>query len=99
MSLILRIDVDRPYGSSPLWRHTLSRLASDLWFPPVRRFGYLKELKDLLEFLRERKARGHIFFRRCTLPGPDLLEQIQADRHVVGLHLENSRSLDSFLEE
>ena len=33
MALIIRIDVDRPYGRQPVLRHVLSRLSSDLYFP------------------------------------------------------------------
>src|SRR4029077_667819 len=43
MSIIIRRDVDRPYGCHPFARHVLSRLSSDLYFPKVARFGYLTE--------------------------------------------------------
>lgn len=93
MALILRIDVDRPYGRQPLFRHLLSRLASDLNLPRLPGFGYLRELEAFLDLLRTHRAAAHIFFRRCTLPGLQLLERLREERHVLGLHLEDSRSL------
>jgi hypothetical protein len=99
MALIIRIDVDRPYGRRPLMRHVLSRLSSDVYFPRVTRFGFLAELQTMLNWLNEAKARAYVFFRRCTLPSSSTLDLLEAGRHEVGLHLENSRSFETFLEE
>jgi len=99
MALIIRIDVDRPYGKKPFFRHVLSRLGSDLYFPKIDAFGYLKELKFILQMLNERKAKAYIFFRRCTLPSKSILDLITKGGHEIGLHLENSRTFDSFLTE
>lgn len=99
MALIIRIDVDRPYGKSPLYRHLLSRLSSDVYFPRIETFGYLKELKIVLHMLNSRGARAHVFFRRCTLPSKAILGLLNAGRHTIGLHLENSRSLENFKME
>jgi hypothetical protein len=99
MALIIRIDVDRPYGRRPLVRHFLSRLSSDLYFPKLAGFGFLAELEMMLGWLNEAKARAYVFFRRCTLPSKPLLARLEAGRHEIGLHLENSRSFDTFREE
>jgi hypothetical protein len=99
MALIIRIDVDRPYGRRPLLRHFLSRLSSDLYFPRVSGFGFLAELEAMLAWLNEARARTYVFFRRCTLPSRSILKLLDAGRHEIGLHLENSRSLTTFLEE
>lgn len=99
MALILRVDVDRPYGKRPLFRHVLSRLASDLYFPRIGSFGYLRELAITLEMLKERGARAYVFFRRCTLPPGPILELIEDGGHEIGLHLENSRSFETFATE
>ena len=53
----------------------------------------------MLEWLNEANARSYAFFRRCTLPSPPIMELLNAGRHEIGLHLENSRSLTTFLEE
>lgn len=99
MALIIRIDVDRPYGKSPLIRHLLSRLSSDLYFPKVSSFGFLAELQTMLSWLNDAGARAYVFFRRCTLAPKPLLGLLEAGRHEIGLHLENSRSFETFCEE
>ncbi len=99
MALIIRIDVDRPYGRRPLARHLLSRLSSDLYFPKVAGFGFLAELQTMLNWLNERSARAYVFFRRCTLPSAPVLELLDVGRHEIGLHLENSRSIATFQQE
>ncbi len=99
MALIVRIDVDRPYGRRPLARHLLSRISSDFYLPRIAGFGYLTELGTMLSWLNDAKARAYVFFRRCTLPSASILKLLDAGRHEIGLHLENSRSLKTFLEE
>jgi hypothetical protein len=99
MAIIIRIDVDRPYGRYPAVRHILSKLSSDLYFPKVAGFGFLAELETMLNWLNEVRARAHVFFRRCTLPSRSILSLLDAGHHEIGLHLENSRSLATFLEE
>ncbi len=99
MALIIRIDVDRPYGKHPLARHLLSRLSSDLYFPGIEGWGYLTELKVILRLLNERTARAYVFFRRCTLPSREILRLLEQGGHEIGLHLENSRSFSSFENE
>jgi len=99
MALIIRIDVDRPYGKEPVLRHFLSRLSSDFYFPRIEALGYLKELGIILKMLNNRKSKAYIFFRRCTLPSKSILKLIDDGGHVIGLHLENSRSFDHFIME
>ncbi len=97
--MIIRIDVDRPYGRRPVLRHILSRVSSDLYFPRVPRFGFLTELETMLGWLNTQGARSYVFFRRCTLPSEPVLKLLRDGRHEIGLHLENSRSLQAFREE
>lgn len=99
MALIIRIDVDRPYGRQPFLRHVLSRLSSDVYFPTIESFGYLRELGIILRMLNERRARAYVFFRRCTLPSQRILKLVDEGGHEIGLHLENSRSLATFVAE
>src|SRR5260370_17698254 len=99
MAIIIRIDVDRPYGRYPAMRHILSKLSSDLYFPKVAGFGFLAELEAMLNWLNEVRARAHVFFRRCTLPSRSILGLLDAGHHEIGLHLDNSRSLPTFLKE
>ncbi|MCC6365710.1 MAG: hypothetical protein IT165_19525 [Bryobacterales bacterium] len=99
MAVIIRLDIDRPYGRRPLARHLLSRLSSDLYFPAIEGLGYLAEVRTMLTWLNAEGARAYVFFRRCTLPSPSILELLDAGRHEISLHLENSRSYGTFLEE
>ncbi len=99
MALIVRIDVDRPYGRQPLARHVLSRLSSDLYFPRITALGYLDELKVILRMLNESGAQSYVFFRRCTLPSREIMELIGEGGHEIGLHLENSRSHETLAAE
>jgi hypothetical protein len=99
MALIIRIDVDRPYGRQPFSRHLLSRLSSDLYFPRIGSLGFLAELETMLGWLNLEQARAHVFFRRCTLPSERVLELLDAGRHEIGLHLEDSRSWATFCAE
>jgi hypothetical protein len=99
MALIVRIDVDRPYGRKPLLRHVLSRISSDYWLPKVEAWGYLNELNIILQMLNRAKAHSYAFFRRCTLPSRETLELLESGSHEIGLHLEDSRNFDTFLEE
>src|SRR5262249_62263404 len=99
MAVMIRIDVDRPYGKRPLLRHSLSRCSSDLFFPPIAALGYLRELEEMLQILSEREARAYVFFRRCTLPSDRIIELLEQGHHEIGLHLENSRSFETFQTE
>ena len=99
MALIIRIDVDRPYGKAPLFRHVLSRISSDFYLPKLPGVGYLAELENMLIALNNANARAYVFFRRCTLPPKHVIELLHAGQHEVGLHLENSRSFDTFRQE
>ena len=99
MAVIVRIDVDRPYGREPLLRHLASRISSDVYLPKIRGLGYLRELETMLQLLNERKVPAFVFFRRCTLPTEQVLETMRAGRHSVALHLEDSRCYETFLAE
>lgn len=99
MALILRIDVDRPYGKAGLLRHVASRVSSDLYLPRMNWLGYLRELQAILEILNERGKSAYVFFRKCTYPTPQICELMQEGGHLFGLHLENSRSSSTFHEE
>lgn len=99
MPLIVRIDVDRPFGKQNLSRRVLSRVSSELYFPPIERLKYLDDLKVILRLLNENKIRSYIFFRKCTKPSRSILELIRNGNHSIGLHLENSRSFADFDHE
>ncbi len=99
MALILRIDVDRPYGKQGLLRHIASRVASDYYLPRVDGLGYLRDLEAILKILNERGKPAYVFFRRCSYPTPAISGMMQEGGHQYGLHLENSRSAQTFQQE
>ena len=53
----------------------------------------------MLTWLNEEGVRAYAFFRRCTLPSKPILELLDTGRHEIGLHLENSRSGETFANE
>jgi hypothetical protein len=99
MALILRIDVDRPYGKRGLVRHVASRVASDYYLPRVNGLGYLRDLEAILGILNKRGRQAYVFFRQCTYPTPAISSLMQQGGHQFGLHLEDSRSAETFQKE
>lgn len=95
MALIVRIDVDRPYGKQGFVRHVASRVSSDYFLPRMDWLGYLDELKTILHILTANAKQAHVFFRKCTYPTPEVL----GEGHIWGLHLENSRTETTFQAE
>ncbi len=99
MALIVRIDVDRPYGKQGFLRHVASRISSDYVLPRMEWMGYLDELKTILRILNANRKPAFVFFRKCTYPTKDVIELMEAGGHRFGLHLENSRSVETFMQE
>ena len=99
MALIVRIDVDRPYGKQGLVRHVASRVSSDFYLPVMPWLRYLDELKTILRILQANGRHAYVFFRKCTYPSAEIMDLMRAGNHQFGLHLENSRSEETFNEE
>lgn len=99
MALIVRIDVDRPYGKQGVVRHIASRISSDYFLPRMEALRYLDELKMILRILNANGSSAHVFFRKCTYPTQAISELMEVGGHRFGLHLENSRSAETFREE
>ncbi|HTB32338.1 MAG TPA: hypothetical protein VK808_09955 [Bacteroidia bacterium] len=100
MALILRVDVDKPYGRAGLFRKVISKLAEDYWFPQkVQALGYLSHLEDFLQFCNSQKVSGYIYHRICTVPDDKIIKLLQEGKHKLGLHAENTRSYETFSEE
>lgn len=99
MSLVLRVDVDKPYGRANIIEKVLSKVSESYWLPSISAIGYLKHLKIFLTFLSEHNIRAHIYFRKCTLPPNTWFNESLLDRHMIGLHAENTRSYDTLSRE
>ena len=99
MPLILRIDVDKPYGRVNFKEKILSKIREDYWFPAISSLGYLTHFKRSLEFLLEENIKAHIYFRKCTLPPKEWLIKPLFKGHRIGFHAENTRNFESFKNE
>ncbi|RJO60418.1 hypothetical protein C4544_05095 [candidate division WS5 bacterium] len=99
MSLILRVDVDKPYGRTTFKDKILSKLREDYCLPAITSAGYLNHVKAFLVYLRENNIAAHIYFRTCTLPPRNWINDKLLNGHLIGLHAENTRSIETFQKE
>jgi hypothetical protein len=99
MAVIIRIDVDRPFGKKSILHQAASRVASELYFPKLKALNYLRDLEEILLLFNEKNIPAYVFFRRCSFPSLPVIRLMRAGNHVFGLHLENSRSLECFKAE
>jgi hypothetical protein len=93
------MDIDRPYGKSTFIKHLASKMASEYYFPNISSLGFLEDLHQLLRLMNDKHVRSYVFFRKCGLPSEKTLDLIDQGKHVIGLHLENSRSFETFHAE
>lgn len=99
MSLILRVDVDKPYGKHNLLRAVASKLKED-YVPNIPfKIGYLSHLKEFIAYCDKNNVQGHFYYRLCTTPDNETVQMHQKSGHVAGLHLENSRSKENLKAE
>lgn len=97
MSLILRIDVDKPFGRSNLFTKSMSKISEEFYFPRLEKLGYLKYLNIFLDILNTNSIPAHIYFRNCTIPTVRIIDKLM--NHKIGFHAENTRTLDTFKNE
>jgi len=99
MSIILRVDVDKPYGKHTFTRKLASKLKED-YFPTLNlHFDYLSHLKEMIKYCNNEGIRGMFYHRLCTVPDEETIKLFEIGGHQWGLHLENSRSIDTFTQE
>ncbi len=99
MGLILRVDVDKPYGRKTILQKVTSKLREDYWFPAISCLGYLKPAESLIEYCNLNGIQGVFYFRNCTLPDKKILSLLKEGNHQIGFHAENTRSLNAFNDE
>jgi hypothetical protein len=97
MALILRIDVDKPFGRSNLFSKLLSKISEEFYFPISEKYGYLNDLNILLDFLETNSIPAHIYFRNCTVPSLRTIDKLR--NHKIGFHAENTRTVTTFNSE
>lgn len=69
MAVLLRVDVDNPYGWSNLYLTLLNRFSNKWrWFPKIEAMGYLWHLRKFVDDINDRGIKATFFFRRITVP-------------------------------
>jgi hypothetical protein len=99
MAIILRVDVDKPYGNHTIIRKIASKMVEDFIPNFNLKLGYLSHLKEFIRYCNAKGVVGTFFHRICTLPDEDTLGLLSTGGHEIGLHLENSRNKDTFYSE
>ncbi len=100
MSLVLRVDVDKPFGNSNLIKKIGSKLIEDCFGSISTSFpGYLAHQTNFLELCNNEKIPGFFYYRRCTVPNKKVERLMQIGGHKYGLHAENTRSLETLTAE
>lgn len=99
MGLILRVDVDKPYGRNSAFEKIKSKLTEDYWFPRVDWLGYLKATEEFIKYCNSNGVQGFFYFRNCTVPNKKIHALLKEGNHKLGFHAENTRSLSTFQDE
>ncbi len=99
MGLILRIDIDKPFGNNTFLRKVISKIREDYYFPPIISFGFLDQVYQFATLLHSHKIPAIFYFRNCTTPYKTLLKKLISMNHSIGFHAENTKSIETFSEE
>jgi len=100
MALILRIDVDKPFGHKSFIKKVKSKLFEDYFsFSSIFLPGYLNHLKEFIVFCNENHVVGSFYFRLCTFPNKKIEDLLKIGGHRIGIHAENTRSFETLKEE
>lgn len=98
MKLVLRLDVDKPYGNHTLVRKISSKLVEETLFNIKNRF-YLDHVLWTIQLLQKLNIKCIFYFRNCTAPDLKVLNLLKQNGHSIGFHAENTSNEESFLEE
>ncbi|MHA2243696.1 MAG: hypothetical protein ACXADY_01875 [Candidatus Hodarchaeales archaeon] len=101
MPIILRIDVDNPYGWNSFRRKTLNYIAINFRRFPSRfsTLGYLDHAKELFLTLKEAKVPATWFFRVQTKPNQQFQKELLSTGHEIAFHAERTSNLEEFQED
>lgn len=97
MPVILRIDVDNPFGWNQKKRLILNYISLN-WttiFNRVR-LGYLSYAHELIEYLKLNEITAIWFFTLRTLPDKTFLKKIKETNQEIALHTVRSGTLEQF---
>lgn len=96
MSLILRVDVDKPFGNSNLFTKIASKFIEDyLGHISTKTPGYLSHQIRFLEYCNSENVPGFFYYRMCTIPNQKVIQLMEKGGHKFGLHAENTRSFET----
>lgn len=95
MTVILRVDVDNPYGWNTPLMLMLNYLRTEMSFPRIQKLGYLKHLKSLIKDLNDRGIPATFFLKTITIPKDASILK----GHEIGLHVVYALNYNQFLEE
>jgi hypothetical protein len=96
MGLILRVDVDKPYGRKSIQGKILSKIREDFYLPAWKHLGYLSATYKFIDYCNRHDIRGVFYFRNCTAPNKKVMQALRTGGHQLGFHAENTRSLGTF---
>ena len=99
MGIVVRVDVDKPYGRKTIFGKVFSKLKEDYWFPTITGLGYLKATAEFIQYCNNNKVEAVFYFRNCTVPSKKITQLLKDGNHEVGFHAENTRSIDTFQNE
>jgi len=101
MPLVLRVDVDKPYGNSNFYNSVRSKLSEDYWYPnfSLFKYNYLAQLDEFLNYCNKVSIKGYFYFRICTIPDENIKKLLKNGGHKAGMHAENTRNYDTFKNE
>ncbi|UCG02604.1 MAG: hypothetical protein JSW11_01160 [Candidatus Heimdallarchaeota archaeon] len=101
MPIILRIDVDNPYGYYSFPKKVLNYFSTNYRRFPIRYdfLGYLAQAKSLFHTLREAKIPATWFFRVQSRPNRKFQQELLSSGHEIAYHAERTASLRYFQDD
>jgi hypothetical protein len=100
MVIAIRIDIDNPFGMATRFRRLLNRISINYGVvPKLTQLGYLNNSIKLLSRLASSDICGTWFFRTVSAPTRGLLHNFIDFNQDLGLHAEQTGSLESFSKE
>lgn len=96
MGILIRLDVDKPFGRTTVLEKVKSKMREDYWLPRIPFGPYLQDLAELLDFANSNQFPMVLYHRLCTRPVASMVKQIEKGGHAFGLHAEDTRGPEGF---
>jgi len=99
--ILLRIDVDNPFGWSSTYKKFLNYISINFRKVPIRYnyLGYLKDSRSLFNTLNDAGVKGTWFFRVQTRPRHQFRAELSKNGHEIAYHAERTASKKDFQED